>query len=207
MKSYYIKILILSIFFSMLNISCSAYETFVNISRLKFKLGEVNGFQLNGVNISNKRKLEDFSPAEILRISSAVAQGTLPVSFTLNVNAKNPNDGTGGYPRTNATLKDFPWRLFIDAKETISGGLGAPVSVPGTGEETIIPFQMSLDLVRFFKDEGYQSLINLALNIGGYGSQPTELALYAQPTVATTLGDIRYPNEVKIVSYEYTASR
>lgn len=193
--------------FAVINISCSVYETFVNLSRLKFKLGEVNSFQLNGVDISSKRNIEDFSPSEILRISTAVAQGTLPVSFILNVLARNPNDGTGGFPRTNATLNNFPWRLFIDNNETISGGLGSPVTVPGTGEDTVIPFQITLDLVNFFGNSSYKSLINLALNIGGYGSSPTQLALYAQPTVATSLGNITYPEEVKIVSYEYSGGK
>ena len=184
-------------------INCSVYETIVNISRLTFKLGQVNNFKLNGVNISNKSKLSDFTAQEILMISSAVANGKLPVSFTLNVEAKNPNDGTGGYPRTGATIKSFPWRLLIDEKETISGNIGNSIYVPGTGEATNFPLEMNLDLVNFFNSKGYESLINLALNIGGQGGSPSQLTVFAQPVVTTTLGDIRYPDEVKIVDYQF----
>jgi len=197
-------VFLLAAIISISTMSCSVYETFVNLSRLKFKLGQVNNFTMNGISISDKSKLSDFSTVDILRLSSAVAQGTLPVSFTLNVEAPNPNSGTGGYKRTGATLKSFPWRLLINDKETISGNIASEVSIPGTGETTPIQIQMNLDLVSFFKDNGYESLLNLALNIGGYGGSSSKLTLYAKPVVSTALGDLQYPEELKIVDYEFT---
>ncbi|MFO7444857.1 MAG: hypothetical protein R6W90_00755 [Ignavibacteriaceae bacterium] len=200
-KKIYLFILIL---FAVTNLSCSVYETFVNMSRLKFKLGDVNNFTISGVSVSNKSRLQDFSSVELIKLSSSFAQGKLPVSFTLNVEAKNPNDGKGGYPKTSASINSFPWRLEIDDKETITGNIGSPVSVPGTGEVVTIPMQMSLDLIPFFRDKGYEAIINLALNIGGYKKSASSLALYAQPTVNTAIGNISYPRELKIVSYEFT---
>ena len=199
-KSLYLLFVV--IIFS--SLSCSVYETIVNLSRLQFKLGNVNGFLLNGVSISDKAKLDDFSAFDIIKLSTAVVQGSLPVSFTLNVEAKNPNDGTGGYKKTDATLKSFPWRLNLDEKEILTGNIGSPVSVPGTGDATIIPIQISVDLVKLFKDQGYESLINLALNLGGKGGSASKLTIYAKPTVTSPLGDITYPGELKIVNVEYT---
>lgn len=199
------KILLLLPFLLFANLSCSVYQTIVNISRLQFKLGEVNNFTLNGVALSGKTKIKDFTSLDILKISAAVAKGTLPVSFILNVDARNPNDGTGGFKKTNATIKDFPWRLFIDNKETVSGDLGAPVTVPGTGESILIPLRMNIDLVSFFKNKDYESLINLALNISGNNhAGSSKLELYAKPVVTSILGDISYPQEIKIISAEFT---
>lgn len=183
---------------------CSVYQTIVNLSRIQFKLGTVGEFTLNGVNLSNKTKMADFSTLEILKISQAVTSGTLPVSFVLNVQAKNPNNGTGGYPNTNATLENFPWRLLIDNKETISGGLKNPVTVPGTGEITNIPLLLNLDLIKFFQNKSYEDLINLALAIGGSKGSSSSLTLYAQPTVSTSIGPIKYPSELKIVNLQFT---
>jgi hypothetical protein len=198
------KIILLSVLIIFCNISCSVYETFVNISRLKFKLGSVNNFTLSGVNLTNKKKIEDFTALEALKISSDFASGRLPASFLLNVEAVNPNDGTGGYKRTSATIKSFPWRLFIDDKETISGNIDSPVTVPGTGEAVTIPFSIGLDLINFFKERGYESIINLALNIGGYSEGTSKLTLFVQPTVSTSLGDIKYPEEIKVVDFQYS---
>lgn len=192
------------ILFTMNNLSCSVYETFVNISRLKFKLDDVNNFTLSGIDLSNKRRIQDFTALEALKISSDFASGKLPVSFILTVEAKNPNDGTGGYKSTNATIKSFPWRLFVDDKETISGNIDSPITVPGTGEAIDIPFSIGMDLIPFFKDRGYESIINLALNIGGYSNGTSKIALFVQPTVSTSFGDMRYPEEIKVVDFQYS---
>ena len=184
--------------------SCSVYETFVNISRLQFKLGDVNSFELNGISLSDKSKLSDFKLQDLLNISSMVASGNFPVSFVVNVEAKNPNDGTGGYKSTNATIQSFPWRLLIDDKETISGNIKQPVAVPGTGDITTIPIVIEMDLVQFFKDKGYESLVNLALALGGKNGSSSKLTLFADPEVSTVLGNISYPGEIKIVDYEFS---
>jgi hypothetical protein len=183
---------------------CSVYQSLVNLSRLQFKLGTVNGFTVNGVSLSGKSSLSDFNSIEILKISQAVAAGKLPVSFVLNVQAKNPNDGTGGYPNTSATITNFPWRLLINDKETISGSLQNGVTIPGTGQISNIPLQINLDLVKFFQNKGYEDLINLALAIGGNKGSAANLTLYAQPTVSTSLGPIQYPDELRIVSVQFT---
>lgn len=191
--------------FALSNISCSVYQTIVNISRLKFKLGVVNNFMLGGINFSGKKSINDFSALEVLKLTASFTNGSMPASFTLNVNTLNPNDGTGGYPKTNATIVSFPWRLMINEKETVSGDIGSPFSVPGTGEAAVIPIQINVDLFKFFKDKSYQDILNLAMNLCGSGtSSSSNLALYAKPTVSSPLGNITYPQELKIINYDYT---
>lgn len=202
MKKLVVISAILFTFFAF--VQCSILQTITNLSRLQFKLGNVNGFMVNNIDISNKASLSDLSPTEMISLSSIITQGKLPVSFVLNVNAKNPNDGTGGYARTDATLKGFKWRLFIDDKETISGDLDAPVTVPGTGEVSNIPLRINLDLLQFFKGEGLEKIANLVLAIGGRQGSSSRIILYATPTVSTPIGDIKYPGELKIVDTKFT---
>ena len=194
--------LIISLIF--LVTSCSVYETIVNLSRLQFKLGDVNNFELNGIDISGKSKLEDFNFQDLLKLTTAFSSGSLPVTFMLNVEAKNPNDGTGGYKRTDANIKSFPWRLLVNDKEAVSGDINERIFVPGTGEITEIPIEIKLDLIELFKNKGYEDLIDLALALGGKKGSSSKLTLYATPTVTTSLGDIKYPGELKIVDKEFT---
>ena len=198
-----IKILI-PLLFMLMNSSCSVYQTMINLSRLQFKLGAVNNFTVGGINVSNKKSLKDFNALEILTLTQLMTTGKMPASFTLNVQAKNPNDGTGGYPKTDATIKSFPWRLDIDDVETIAGNISSPVSVPGTGEVTYIPLSMNIDLIEFFGNKGYENLINMALTLGGQQGSSSKLALFASPTVSSPLGDIKYPGEIKIVEQSFT---
>jgi hypothetical protein len=194
--------LVLSLVIS--GIQCSVYETLTNLSRLQFKVGAVNGFQISGISFTGKSKLGDFNPLDLLKISSAFAQGSLPASFVLNVDAKNPNDGTGGYKKSDATLQNFKWRLFLDDKETIAGELDQPLTVPGTGEITTIPLRINIDLMKFFKDKGYDSIINLALALGGVQGSSSRVTLYATPTVSSAFGNITYPGELKLIDTEFS---
>ena len=185
-------------------VGCSAYETIVNLSRLKFRIDSIDNLELAGIPLKNKLSINDFSTLETMKLSTAFVRNTLPLTFTINVDAKNPNDGTGGYPRTNATIVSFPWRLFLDDKQTVTGNIGSEVAVPGSGETTKIPLKVTIDLVQFFKDKGYQGILNLALNLVKESSAPSKITLYAQPTVGSQLGNIKYPKEIKIINLEYS---
>lgn len=183
--------------------SCSILKTFENIGRLKFRLGTIDNLLFSGVSVNSKSRLQDFNAAEVLRLTSAVAQKKLPVSFTLNIQALNPNTGSGGGAATDLTLKSFPWRLYIDDKETISGDISAPIYVPGKGEATVFPLKVNLDLFRFFGDRGFESLVNLGLKLGGMHGSSVNVKLVAKPTISSPIGDITYPKELTIVNQQY----
>lgn len=205
MKSFN-KILILLLFasFSLIHFKCTAvYDTLTNIQRLQFKLGAVNNFNLAGVKIGTIRTINDIGVIDAAKLIAAFASGKFPASFTLNVLARNPNDGTGGTKNTTAVLKSLAWRLFLDDKETINGNIPNSIEVPGVGHETTIPIVMSLDLFQFFKDQGYEHVVNLALALGGVSGSSSRVTLKATPTVDTFLGPIKYPGELTIVDREF----
>lgn len=200
------KIILLFIFIlvTIAGLNCSAYKAIVNLSRLKFKIGSISNVRLAGVSLEGKRNIHDFSSLEELKLYASFARKSFPLTLTVNIEAKNPNDGTGESTRTDAKIISFPWRLFIDNKQTVTGNIGSEVTVPGTGETTTIPLNASIDLAQFFKDKNYEGIINLALNIMGRGTSPSNITLYAQPTVSTELGNIKYPDEIKIINLEYS---
>lgn len=201
MKKIFLAVIPLILFLS----GCSVYKSLVNLSRLQFKLNGVQSVTVGGLSLQGKQKISDFSVKEVLAFTTAVAKGNLPITFTLNVAAKNPNDGSGGYAKTNASIESFPYRLLLDNKEVLSGNIAQSVSVPGTGESVIIPLQVSFDLVQTFKNQGYESLLNLALSIAGYSNQKTEIVVFSKPVVKTDLGNLSYPSELKIVDYEFSS--
>lgn len=197
------KILIfIALIFSLTQFSCSVLKQMENISRLKFKLDSIGSFTVMGVNISNKSSVRDFSVLDAAQFLNGITRGTFPVSFNLNINALNPNDG-GGYPRQDLDIVDFKWRLFLDDKETISGNLSSPISVPGKGEATTFPITINLDLYKFFSDRGYDGLLDLALKLGGLGGNAHRVTLKARPTVKSIFGNITYPDEIDIIDREF----
>jgi hypothetical protein len=79
---------------------CSALkqiqDSLTNLKRLQFKLDSVTPGNFAGVNLAVIDSPSRLSIADGLKLANAFRQKSLPLSMTLNVAAKNPNDGTGG---------------------------------------------------------------------------------------------------------------
>lgn len=174
-----------------------------NLRRLQFRVSGVSEFALAGIDISRKQLAADLSVFDAVKLMKAFNERRLPAGFLLNVEAVNPNDGTGGSTRTASTLTSFEWRLLIDGKPTVSGNIERPIEIPGTGQSTIIPLRISLDLVEFYRDKGYDDILNLALALGGAKSDISRISLDAQPRVSTPLGEMAYPGRITVVSKEF----
>jgi hypothetical protein len=187
--------------------SCAALDemasVLANLQRLKFKLSGVRDFKLLGLDLGSKSALADFSAMDALRALESYRSKKLPVEFVVDVLAVNPNDGTGGTRKTASTLTGLECRLLIDDRPTVVGNIDEPIEIPGTGQESVIPLRLSLDLLEFFGDKRYEDLIQLALAVGGKSRSAARISLDAQPTVSTPLGPITYPGRVTIVSTEF----
>lgn len=175
-----------------------------NLKKLQFKLGDVNGFKLSGIDVGNAAQKSQLSATDLLRLSTSIAQRKLPVDFTLNVLARNPNDGAGTSTSTPLYLRKLAWTLLIDERTTINGVVDQRLEIPGSGQTTTIPLTISLDLYKFFADKGLDDMVNLALAIGGAQGSSSRLKLTAKASVETPLGVIDYPGELTIVNTQFT---
>jgi hypothetical protein len=184
--------------------SCSGIsDAFKNVQRLQFKLGNVTNMNIAGVSIANKKSISDMGLLDAANLLGAFTGGHLNTTFTLNLLAKNPNDGTGGTPNTSAIIKGLAWRLYIDDSELINGNISNGIEIPGVGKETTIPIDMSFDLLSFFSGQNYDHLMNLAMAIGGKNGSTARVKLAVKPTVDTFLGPITYPGEITVVDKEF----
>ena len=187
----------------LLTASCGVYNSLMSLSKLKFKLGEINNFRVGNIAISNKSKLSDFGALDIVKLTSSVVSGEFPVSFTVNVLAKNPNKSSSSSSINDITLESFPWKLFINDKETISGNISNPVNVPSVEDATVIPLDINLNMKEFFKGDALNDLINLALQLGGSNGSTSNLKLIAEPVLGTPLGNMSYPSPLTIIDKSF----
>jgi hypothetical protein len=174
-----------------------------NLQRLKFKIAGVRDFRLVGIDIGGKAKLADFNAADVLKLGQAYTAKKLPAELVVDVLAVNPNDGSGGTTKTASTLTGLECRLLIDGSPTVAGNIDGPVEIPGTGQESVVPIRLTIDLLEFFRTKTLTDLLNLTLALGGRSGSPARIALDAQPTVSTPLGPITYPGRLTIVSAEF----
>jgi hypothetical protein len=182
--------------------SCATINALAGLSRIQFKLNDVQQVRLAGIDIANKHSVSDFSIMDGVNLLNAFSSGKFPVTFTLNVAAKNPNQPSNNANLSSLQVTDFPWRLLLSGHETISGNIGAPIGVPSGGTTAIMPLQVTIDLKQFFADKGYNDLLNLALALSGQGGV-SQVQLKAQPTMSTPIGSLKYPGELTVVSTEF----
>lgn len=182
----------------------SISDALTNLGKLQFKLNNVTNMRVNGIDISRLNSKSNLGFADAARLAAVVAQGQLPVDFTLNVLALNPNNGSGGTQATPLFLRKMDWTLLIDERTTISGSMNQRLEIPGNGQSTTIPLTLSLDVFKFFKDKGYEDVANMLFAIGGASGSASRLKLTARVTVETPLGMFEYPNELTIVDRQFT---
>lgn len=182
---------------------CSVIQTFSNVARLKYKIHSAKDYQLAGIELGNKKSLKDFNSLEILKLSAGLVRGNLPLTFLINIEANNPNDGSGGYPRSDLNITSFPWRLYLNDKETVKGNITNPVFVPGKGETVIIPIQIEFDVAKSFKEKSLDDILALLLQVGGVKGSTSNLKLIAKPVLGTPFGKIEYPDEITIVDKSF----
>lgn len=182
---------------------CGVLQTFENFSRLKFKINSAVDYKIAGVLVEGKKSLKDFRTSDALKISGSALKGQLPISFILNIEAQNPNDGSGGYPATDLTLQSFPWRLFINDNETISGNIEKPIVVPGKGGSSIIPIRIEFDLAENMKNKNFDDILALALNLAGIQKSASNLKLLVQPVIGTPIGNVKFPNEITVIEKQF----
>ena len=200
MKKYILLFVILGTI--ILGGCASISDAVTNAQRLQWKLGNVSGMNVSGVDISRVSSLSSINPLDLIKLTTAVGSGKLPTSFTLNLLAKNP-EGQGGAKNSTDVIKSVAWRLLIDNAETITGNVSGPVTIPGVGQTATIPVAINIDLMQFFKNEGLQNLVGLALGIGGKSGSASRLSLKIQPTIDTFLGPITYPGEITVIDKEF----
>lgn len=173
-------------------VGCQTIQEMTALRDVQFNIDRVADAQLAGVRLGDIRSYDDIGATDMLRLSAAIADGEMPLSFTLYLEGTNPDDNS-----VDARLTEMDWTLLLNDRETISGVFDREVVMP-PGEPTPIPIDIRLDAVEFF-DNNLRDIVELALAVGGDGP-PQNVKLRARPTIRTALGPIQYPNDITVVN-------
>jgi hypothetical protein len=182
---------------------CGVMQTIANFKKLQFKIDSANELTLGGIDISHVTKLEDFNATHIAALYKIIFDQKIPLSFTLNIAAKNPNEGSDGTTAADITLKSMPFTLYIDENEYLTANIKQPVVVPAQNEVTIIPIQVDLDLWEWVKGNNFNNTLKPILALGGVKGITTHLKLTTKPVIGTPIGDIEYPGTITIVDHKF----
>lgn len=179
---------------------CSAERILNSIYQLQFKIDSVSDFTLQDIPISNKRDLADFSSTELLKLITGFTKGDIPASFNVVILVKDP---TATLFDLNIKIISFPWDLYVNNKKIISGNISQPISLSGKETTKKINIKVELNIFDLLTGSNIEELLQTVLQYGGGNATAENISIYVQPVIGTAIGNIKYPEKIKIVNYEF----
>jgi len=177
--------------------SCNFLKEMSTLGKCEFRLTTLVDPEIAGVDVSQIRSFTDMSLVDMGIISASFLKGTLPLSFTLNVEVRNPNPAM-------AALNRLEYLAFIDDVEVASGQLDRRIEIPANGVVTTIPLRLNTDLINIMKKESRQALVNFGLNLADAGNRPTRVSIKVKPTILVGAMEINYPGYFT-VKHDFTS--
>ena len=171
--------------------SCASVMQMANIVNCDFRMKSVNQTKLAGISIENKSSIKSLGFADIGKLTSAYLNKNVPLTFQLNIEAKNPNSQP-------ASLSKFDWILTIDDIEMTRGTNSNQVNIPGNNGISMIPMQISINLFEALRDESKDALLNFAFNLADASDKPTRIGLKLKPTIYLGQIPITYPDYINV---------
>ena len=177
--------------------SCNFLKEISTLGKCEFRVTTLEDPEIAGVDISNIHSFTDLNFVDMGIISSSFLRGDLPLSFTLNVEVRNPNPAM-------AALNGLEYLAFIDDVEVARGQLDRRIEIPANGGITTIPLRLSTDLIDILKKDSRQALVNFGLNLADAGNRPTRVSIKVKPTILVGAMEINYPGYFT-VKHDFTS--
>lgn len=171
--------------------SCSYLKELSALKECEFRMTTVENMLLAGVDISKIVTTRDYSLEQTGKITKSILQGTLPLSFILNIEVKNPN-------QNNASLNRLEYIALIDTTQVASGSLEEQIVIPAAGGIATIPLNVRTDLLDLLKKAPINTLLNFTLNLADNGKRPVRVSVKIKPWIQVGARNIEYPGYLTI---------
>jgi len=192
-----LKVLIIPIFISLMLSSCSFLKEIASLGKCEFRVTTLDHPTLAGVDVSDINSFGDFGFADMGILTASIMKGVLPLDFTLNIEARNPNPAT-------AAMNRLEYIALIDDVQIATGALDQRIEIPASGGIATIPLRLSTDLIEILKKDSRQALINFGLNLADAGNRPTRVSIKVKPTILVGGIEIVYPGYFD-VHYDFSS--
>lgn len=177
--------------------SCSFLKDLTTLGKCEFRITTLENPELAGIDVSDIRSFSDLDFAEMTIITASLMKGVMPLEFTLNIEARNPNP-------VPAAMNKLAYMAYIDEVEVASGELVKKIEIPANGGVTSIPLRLHTDLLALLENDSRQALINFGLNLADVGDKPTRVSLKVKPVILIAGKEIVYPGYFT-VNYDFSS--
>jgi len=160
-------------------------------TKCQFRIASVNRVLLAGVDVQNVRGLSSLNLMQVASLTNAYLSKNLPLSFTLNVESKNPTTN-------QAALGGFDWQLLIDGQQFVSGNNPSRVAIGPNGGTVVIPMQMNLELFKALSGKSKDAVLNFGMALAGQNGQSSRVSLRIKPSFVINGYTYAFPNFIEV---------
>ena len=161
-----------------------------NFANCTFNFNSVNQIQMLGINLSKGMSRESLNITQGLALINAISNRSLPVTFNVNLDVRNPNS-------IAASMSKMDYILTLNGKQVVSTTMNNSISVPANSSNTIsIP--VTTDLFQLFSGESADAVVNLAFKLAGASSDPVNVGLKVKPYISINGQQLAYPDYISM---------
>ncbi|MHC2992891.1 hypothetical protein OB13_15375 [Pontibacter sp. HJ8] len=175
--------------------SCSTKNDLDAFKEAKYSLAGINEVKLNGVNLLDKKRPEDFSFGEAALLFSAFSDNRLSAYSSLGLNVELDENSKA----RSMTVTKLKWQLLLDGKQALSGLVDEPVELHH-GLNTI-NVRTPISITEENGKPGYSNLLRLVtmLTKSEEGAPRPDIVLQIKPTIQTSVGPVEVPGFINVM--------
>jgi LEA14-like dessication related protein len=176
MRVIKLKIVIVLFIIGTTFLSCDVLSGVASFVNCKYEFAGFGNPSVAGISLSNITNVNNLNAVSLLKLTTGILSGSLPLSFTANIKATNPNS-------TAAQIAGLDWGIDLNSANILSGTLEHAVSIPGSGGHTVIPLTIQTDLLQLFKGESKDNILGFINHLLNTGEDSSNVAIRIRPAV------------------------
>lgn len=161
-----------------------------NFATCSFDFNSLNQIQMLGIDLSKGMTRDNLNITQGLALVNAISNRSLPVTFNVNLDVKNPNS-------IAASMAKMDYIISLNGKEVVSTTLNQSVSVPANSTN-VVSIPIRTDLFQLFSGESADAIVNLAFKLAGANSNPVNLGIKVKPYITIGSQQLAYPDYISI---------
>ena len=167
---------------------CDKVKEIANMFNCTFERKNIDNFRIAKVNFDHLTSPSDLTIADGINITQAILTKTIPVTFNMNIEGKNPT-------KSLAAIEQFRWKFLLDGNEILEGNVENTFSIPAEGTN-ILPLEISFDAMNYLDGSGtVESIFKFYQNITGKNaSGESNATLKIKPTI----NGMEFPNYITV---------
>ena len=173
--------------------SCDVAKQLVGtyaLTQCKYDYNSISGLTLAGINLQNAGSTLNLANSASLLSAFSSSSGSLPLSFTLNLDVSNSGAQT-------AILNGANYILEIDGLEMTQGLFSQQLQVL-SGGKSMLPIAMAFDLKKVMSGQSLDAIKNLAFNFAGIGNSSSKVTVKLKPSFILGGNAVSLPDYIPV---------